>query len=221
MQVDELKTDGNNGFREADGAKAAKVTFMPEQQTKVDELIADAYKRAYAKALKSRTSSDEVESLKSENEALRNERKMASIYRAVSRFNVVDAEEVAKLVSDDIRLDEAGIPYAASGGAEARHKVTVEDYIASWLSDRQHHLRTSGARGAGSQGAKFGRNGLRHNTEDPEAWRKMPREDLDRHLEGGITVNGSAGQVYRFKDIKNPFIEARKRRFKPDGNAGR
>ena len=63
--------------------------------------------------------------------------------------------------------------------------------------------------------------GLRQNTEDPEAWRKMPREDLDRHLEGGITVNGSAGQVYRFKDIKNPFIEARKRRFKQGGNTGK
>ncbi len=216
MQVDELKTGGNNGFKEADGAKVA---FMPEQQTKVDELINDAYKRAYAKALKSRPVSEEVESLKSENEALRNERKMASIYRVVSRFNVVDAEEIAKLVSDDIRLDDAGIPYAVSGGAQSqRQKVTVEDYIASWLGDRQHHLRTGGVRGAGSQGAKFGHNGLRHNTEDPEAWRKMPREDLDRHLEGGITVNGSAGQVYRFKDIKNPFIEARKRRFKQGGN---
>ncbi|MBI5237777.1 MAG: hypothetical protein HY887_05070 [Deltaproteobacteria bacterium] len=219
MQVDELKTGGNDGFKEADGAKVA---FMPEQQAKVDELINDAYKRAYAKALKSRPVSDEVESLKSENEALRNERKMASIYRAVSKFNVVDAEEVAKLVSDDIRLDDAGIPYATSGGAQSqRQKVSVEDYIASWLSNRQHHLRTGGVRGAGSQGAKFGHNGFRHNPEDPEAWRKMPREDLDRRLEGGITVNGSAGQVYRFKDIKNPFIEARKRRFKPGGNTGK
>ncbi len=220
MQVDELKTEGSDGVKEADGARAAKVAFMPEQQARVQELIDEAYKRAYAKALKSRPASDEVERLKSENDALRNERKTAAIYRAVSRFNVVDADEVAKLVSDDIRLDEAGNPYAASGGAQLRDGMSVEDYIASWLSGRPHHLRAGGARGSGSQGARFGNGAFRHNPEDPEAWRKMPREDLDRRLEGGITVNGSAGQVYRFKEVKNPFIEARKRRFKPAGNAG-
>jgi len=41
----------------------------------------------------------------------------------------------------------------------------------------------------------------------------MPREDLERIMKEGINVQGTAGQTYRFRDVKNPFLEARRRKF--------
>ena len=74
-------------------------------------------------------------------------------------------------------------------------------------------MRSSGLAGAGSKSAKFGKPGARHDLSDPNAWRSMPREDLDRLLKEGINIHGSQGQVFGFKDVQNPFKEARKRKF--------
>jgi len=90
----------------------------------------------------------------------------------------------------------------------------MDDYIAQWLSDRPHHLRSAGGAGAGSHGVGFERGNIStRSLGEPSAWQSMPREDLDRYLREGINVHGSAGQVYRFRDVKNPFLDARKRRF--------
>ncbi|MBI5971420.1 MAG: hypothetical protein HY884_09740 [Deltaproteobacteria bacterium] len=216
-QVDELKTGvAGDGPLNAD---VGKVVFQPEQQTRVQELIDDAYKKAYGKAMRSKGAGEEVERLKVEVERLKDERKSAAILRALSRHNVVDAEEVTELLRNRVRMEEdGGLSIAGStGGVQVNGfgaPMTLEEFVGEWLSERPHHLRASGAGGSGSHGALFGNGSfVRQNLNDPASWRNMPRKDLDRLLDEGINVTGTAGQVYSFKDVKNPFIEARKRRF--------
>lgn len=220
-QVDELKTDVNNKAAVAGETQdAPKMSFLPEQQAKVQELIDEAYRKAYSKALRTRTATDEVDGLKEEIKKLRKDRKEAALYRSISRYNVVDADEVAKLLSDRVRLDDGGNVHVIGENGSPRinvsgHPVGLDEYLALWLSERPHHLRAAGATGAGSQGVRFGSGGkASHNLTDHNVWRTMPREDLDRLLKEGVNVYGSAGQVYKFKDVLNPFTEARKKRFK-------
>ncbi len=217
QQVDELKTAAaGDGPLNADGGK---VMFQPEQQARVQELIDDAYKKAYAKAMRGRNSGEEVERLKTEVERLKDERKSAALLRALSRHNVVDAEEVTELLRNRVRTEEDGSLTVAglAGGVQVNGfgaPMTLEEFVGQWLSERPHHLRASGGGGAGSRGALFGGGSfIRQKLDDPASWRNMPRQDLDRLLDEGINVTGTAGQVYSFKDVKNPFIEARKRRF--------
>lgn len=224
-QVDELKTVDGDGRKNGMETGEARLSFEPEQQARVQELIDDAYRRAYAKAQKAKGPSEEVERLKGEVEKLRDERKSAAILRAVTRHNVVDAEEVTELIRSRVRVDEDGnIAVTGDSGAtritSAGLAMSLDEYVAEWLSDRPHHLRSAGPLGAGSRVARFGRSGAtRYNLADPSVWRAMPREELDRLLGEGISVQGAAGQVYSFKDVKNPFVEARKRKFRASANA--
>jgi hypothetical protein len=221
QQVDELKTGiSGDGPDNGGGAEPSRVSFSPEQQAKIQSLIDDAYRKAYAKAQRGASAPEEMERLRSEVEALMQEKKAAALLRAISRHNVVDAEEVAELLRERVRIDgDGGLGVAGrSGGVminASGQPMTLDEYVANWLSERPHHLRQTGMPGAGSQGARFSGTGVsRRGLSDPSVWRDIPREDLDRLLSEGITVQGSSGQSYRFKDVKNPFLEARKRRFK-------
>ena len=213
--VDELKTAEGDGRT---GEDARKVTFFPEQQARVQELIDEAYRKAYSKAQKARGGAEEVEKLKGEVERLKEERKTSSLLKTISRHSVVDVEEVAELVKGRVRLEEDGsLRVLGESGAvkinPSGQPATIDEFIADWLSERPHHLRAAGGIGAGSQGARFGGSGVKQNLTDPASWRTMPREDLDRLLNEGVSVQGSAGQTYRFRDVKNPFLEARRRKF--------
>lgn len=218
-QVDELKTEQGDGFKNGADEHGARVAFNPEQQVKVQHLIDEAYKKAFSKAQRTVGSTEETDRLKSEIEELKEEKKMAAVLRAVSRHNVVDAEEVAELVKNHIKMDEDG-SYAVTGPTGALMvnslgaSMTPDEYISRWLSERPHHLRPARHSGAGSESVMFGGGSARFNLGDASAWRSMPREEVDRLLNEGINVHGSAGQVYRFKNVKNPFVEARKRRLK-------
>ncbi len=213
--VDELKTAEGDGIN---GEGARKVTFLPEQQARVQELIDEAYRKAYSKAQKTKGGSEEVEKLRGEVDRLKEERKLSSLLRAISRHNVVDAEEVAELVKGRVRMDEDGAArvIGESGAVKintAGQPMSIEEFVSEWLGERPHHLRAAVGMGAGSQGARFGSGVARHNLADPNAWRSMPREDLEKIMKEGINVQGSAGQTYRFRDVKNPFLEARRRKF--------
>lgn len=219
-QVDELKT-GDKGDGQLNGQESgsSKVMFLPEQQSRVQELIDDAYKKAYAKAMKGRGANDEVERLKGEVERLKVEKKSAVILRALSRHNVIDADEVAELVKDRVRVNDDGSVSIVGDSGGARINQTgapmgVEEFVLSWLDERPHHLRPAGLTGAGSRPSGFrpGSGVARIDTADPNAWRNMPRAELDRLLREGVVIQGSTGQTYKFKDVKNPFVEARKRK---------
>ncbi|HAO93409.1 MAG: hypothetical protein A2X99_10265 [Deltaproteobacteria bacterium GWB2_55_19] len=214
MQVDELKTVSTDGSSAGDDGR---VSFQPEQQAKVQELIDEAYRKAYAKASK-RSSTEEFERLKTEVERLREERKAAVLLRSISRHGVVDAEEVAELLKRRIRLGEGNEASVTndSGAAMVNSMggpLSVDEFVSAWLSERPHHLRPAAGAGAGSLGARFSYGERRHNLSDPLSWRNMPREELDRLLKDGVNVQGSAGQSYGFRDVKNPFLEARRRKF--------
>jgi len=220
QQVDELKTVEGDGQISGGTAGSSKVSFSQDQQSRVQELIDEAYRKAYAKAHRTITATDEVENLRAEIDGLKEEKKKAALYRAISRYNVVDAEEVAKLIGETVRMDESGNMTVVNGTGSSvintsGHPMGMDEHLAHWLSERPHHLRSSGASGAGSQGVRFSGDGsMRHNLTDPSVWHSIPREELDRLLREGVNVHGSAGQVYRFRDVKNPFLDARKRRFR-------
>ncbi len=208
VQVDEQKTviagDGHETGEQ-------RVSFTPDQQARVQELIDSAYKRAYSKATGPAVRSEEVERLRDEVERFKEYKKSAMILGAISRHNVVDVKEVAELIAPRLELEESG-EIGVRDNASGR-KIGVEEYIDTWLGERPHHLRNSGHAGSGSQSAKFGAPGKRYDLSDPSVWRNMPREDLDQLLREGINVHGTKGQVFGFKDVKNPFREARKRKF--------
>ena len=177
--VDERKTDMKD-----DGLKADSVAFTPPQQSRVQELIDDAYKKAFQKASRVPSGAPELDELRKEVERLKGDKLMASVLRAVARHNVVDAEEVAELISRRVALD-------ASGRAVANDAPNsdIDEYVHGWLLERPHHLRASMAQGAGSIGARYEGKG-RPNLSDPYVWRNMPREDVDRLLKEGVDVHG-------------------------------
>ena len=214
--VDELKTAGNDGSK----AESSKVAFTPEQQEKVQHLIDDAYRKAYSRASKNLSTGEELEVLKKEVETLKGEKKMVAILRAVARHNVVDPEEVAEFISGHVAADAYGrvtVKGDEGKAGEESYPMTLEEYVEKWLSERPHHLRSTGGAGGGSQGARFMEGAkTRYNLNDPKVWRNMPREDLDKLLKEGINVHG-AGQVFRFRDVSNPFLEARKKKFQSGG----
>ena len=220
MHSSEIKTPetGESHGNAAENA-SGRVIFNSEQQVKVQELIDDSYRKAFAKAQRTRSSGEDVEGLRREIEGLKEEKKKLALLKAVSKYNVVDGEEIVKLLEDRVRMDDEGhvIVVNSSGSAkinDAGHPVGMEDFLSQWLSDRPHHLRSGSAGGAGSHGVGFNHGNSRtRSSGDPAAWQSMPREDLDRYLREGSNVQGSAGQVYRFRDVKNPFLAARKRRF--------
>lgn len=221
MQKDAIgRPENDDGHKNATDAGSTKVTFTAEQQTKVQELIDDAYRKAYSKAHRATAPAEEVERMSAEIDGLKREKKKLELMKAISRYNVVDAEEIAELMESRVRMDEAGnISIVNRSGSrkinESGHPMGMEEYLGEWLSARPHHLRVNGATGAGSRGAGFRASGAAsYSLTDPSSWQRMPREDLDRFMREGIDVYGSAGQVYRFKDVKNPFLDARKRRFR-------
>jgi len=214
--VDELKTAGdvspantNDGVHKE--AVLREVAFNDAQQQKVQSLIDDAYKRAYTKALRGATDSDEMRRLRSEVESLKSERKNSTLLKAVARHNVVDPEEVAELLTGKVKYDDHGSVYAESNGK----KVSVDEFVGDWLTDRPHHLRSSPHQGGGSASARkhlTGRNSS-YNLSDPETWRNMPREDFDSFMKEGVVIGGGS-KTLSFKNVSNPFHEARKKKFK-------
>ncbi len=220
MHSSEFKTpEKSNGQGNDSESTSGKVAFNSEQQARVQELIDESYRKAFAKAQRTRSAGEDVEGLRREIEGLKEEKKKLALLKAVSKYNVVDGEEIVKLLDDRVRMDDEGHVTVVNSSGSAKindsgYPVAMDDFISQWLSERPHHLRSAGGAGAGSHGAGFTHGSIGgHSLSDPSSWSTMSREDLDRYLREGINVHGSAGQVYRFRDVKNPFLDARKKRF--------
>ncbi|HHL39618.1 MAG TPA: hypothetical protein ENJ37_03860 [Deltaproteobacteria bacterium] len=215
-QVDEPKTAHRGGGPEEGGASRehGRVEFSPEQQHKVQELIDEAYRRAFAKARSAKTTSEEVAEMKKEIERLRREKRRAAVMSAVSRRDVVDADEVASLIAPHVSEGPGGELYVEDGKSGG---VPLGEYVDRWLSERPHHLRARGAAGAGSGGARFAEARRRYDLSDHTVWRNMPREDFERFMAEGVSVQGASGRSYTFKDVKNPFVQARRMRRQQQG----
>lgn len=216
IEVDEHKTGGAGDGLETG---SSRVSFTPEQQSKMQVYIDNAYKRGLTKGS---SGNDEVKRLSSEVESLMDYKVNSAILEAVSRHNVVDAAEVSELIRRNVKVDESGevsaidsSSFGKDGSGTAR--VALSEYVERWLEDRPHHLRGQGTSGGGSGSARFGGGGKRYDLSNPETWRTMPREDLDQLLKEGINIQSGSGQVFSFKDVTNPFHEARKRRFNNSG----
>lgn len=210
-EVDELKTAGK-GKSEEDGF------FTPTQQGKVQELIDSAYKKAYDKASKNLSGNEEIGVLKKELDSLKEERKSNSILRALSRHNVIDGDEVTELMKRHVLMDGDGSFCVKDDSAFGTgQKISVNEFVDKWLVERPHHLKfdSHGTGGSGSRSSFFNEEKKSHyNLSDPNSWRNMPRDDFERLLKEGVNVQGTSGQTYKFKNLKNPFYEKRKNREK-------
>lgn len=219
--VDEHKTGSNSTTGDGHKTVSSRVEFSTEQQTRVQHLIDEAYRKAYSKAAKNMVPQGELDRMHSEIDVLREDRKRAALLGSVSRHNVVDATEVAELIRPYLQEDESGnFVVNACDGAEGSNGgvlMGVDDFVAGWLSERPHHVRGAGMSGGGSRAALYGEARTRYNLSDPAAWRNMPREELDRLLKDGVDVRGVSGQLFKFKDVRNPFHAARKRKIKIGG----
>jgi hypothetical protein len=208
--VDELKTEVNGGDA---GAESSKGGFSPEQQARVQTLIDDAYRKAYSKAARTGLG-EELVGLKKELASLKEDKLSSAVLRSVAKRNVVDAQEVTELIGRHVHMDDGGRISASEEAAGVDGtRLGLDEFVDHWLADRPHHLRAQSSQGAGSQGARFSARHAHYNLSDPQAWRKMPREELDKYLKDGVNVQGAGGQIFRFRDVQNPFIEARKRKF--------
>ncbi len=215
QSVDEQKT-GVMGEGSEDGS--GRVSFTPEQQGRVQSLIDDAYRKAYSKAARGSGVGEELVGLKKELASLKEDRKASSVLRAVAKRNVVDAQEVTELISRHVQMDESGrISVGADGAGADGMALGLEEYVDQWLAERPHHQRSQGSQGAGSHGSRFSGGQTRYNLSDPQSWRTMPRAELDKYLKDGVNVQGAGGHVFRFRDVANPFVEARKRKFNSGG----
>ena len=217
------KGDGQQHTEKQNTAQAGM--FTPEQQSKVQELIDAAYTKAFKKAeeklaAKSRekkpvkqdtTLPDEAMSqLKGQVEALRSEKKTNALLKAISKHNVMDAEEIAALTSSAVKLnDDNTISIVNENGLERLNAdgraMTVDEYITGWLTTRPHHIRSGGGQGAGSQSAKFGGDAGGANITTPEDIQNLSDKDFKKLISEGVNVKGSRGQTLHFKEITNPF----------------
>ncbi len=215
QSVDEQKT-GVMGEGSEEGS--GRVSFTPEQQGRVQSLIDDAYRKAYSKAARGSGVGEELAGLKKELASLKEDRKASSVLRAVAKRNVVDAQEVTELISRHVQMDESGrISVSAEAAGADGMALGLEEYVDQWLAERPHHQRSQGSQGSGSHGARFSGGQTRYNLSDPQSWRTMPRAELDKYLKDGVNVQGAGGHVFRFRDVANPFVEARKRKFNSGG----
>ncbi|CAG1065996.1 hypothetical protein BAC1_01593 [uncultured bacterium] len=63
-------------------------------------------------------------------------------------------------------------------------------------------------------GVEF-KNAPERDLSAPNTWRTMPREELRKLMDGGVSIPKRGGGFYNFKTPNtNPFLEARKQRFK-------
>lgn len=189
---------------EADKAKKSK-----DKDNKGDE----EWKKAIDKL---RTEAEEKETAyKTQLATMGEEKKTNSILRAIAKHNVVDAGEVAELIRHQIKVNDKGELIVQGDSGEPRinqsgDHMTVDEFIGGWLADRPHHLRVEGGAGAGSPGAKFsGVTSKKYDLTKPETWRNMPKEDLDKALEGGIVIDRLNGPAFKFSRKENPFIQKR------------
>lgn len=224
---------GNAGTGNSDkGASSSsdaggKISFSREQQVKVQELIDEAYRKAYTKANEGAKKDsgagkdtslvdEQLKALSSQVQVLRDEKKNNALLRAIGKHNVIDSEEVAAFTARFIRLnDDNSFTVLNEAGQERLNahakSMSVEEFIADWLTARPHHLRPSGASGAGSMGSTFGPGVSTAAPLTLESIRGMSAEELNKRVAEGISIQGSAGQTFNFKRPANPFIDARKR----------
>lgn len=253
--ADEPIKDGQtvDGGQDNTAGDKDKITFTPGQQSKIQELIDETYRKAFAKANAAKGGdSEEVVKLKTELDRLKvdatkkgdaasneefkkvlekqqmesdakfkeyetklagmnEDKKRASILSAVSRHNVVDADEVSRLIWNDIRVDEQGTLTVQGESGQPRISksgvpMTVGEFIGEWLTSRPHHVKGSASQGAGSAGAGFhGGAGKNIDLSVPGTFSKLTREEKAKVLAEGIKVQGSAGQVFTFKNVRNPY----------------
>ncbi len=258
--------DTGSGSDGSGNADSSKVVFSGEQQGKVQQLINDAYTKAYSKSKsegaaevdrlnaqvksledgkktegktdgKKTGASDEqiqaiVEEMNQKREedakgfkatidSMKNSQVQTDLLMAIAKHNVINAGDVAVLMRGNVELGEDGSLVIKNDNGtpmidldNGGVPISVDTFVTNWLKARPNHLRSSMSQGGGSTGSFGGDSAGKPDLSNLETVRTMPIEDLKKELANGIEVTGSHGQVYKFKDVKNPFVEARRAKHK-------
>ncbi len=84
-----------------------------------------------------------------------------AVLAAATQHGAVAPEQVARLVRNDIRVDEDGRPYVVDAQGNRRTdgrggELTVNSYVEQFLSENPHFQRAAEGRGAGGRGSGGG-----------------------------------------------------------------
>jgi len=136
--------------------------------------------------------------------------KRADILTIASSLNVVNGEQVAQLISPNVKVAEDGTFSVLNDqgqvlyGADSK-PTTVRDYVTAYLNNNPHLVKSSGGTGAGSQGAgpSGTSGGVKFNT--PEDVKNISMEDLNKAMADGINIPVGGGRSLNFKTNTNMF----------------
>lgn len=130
--------------------------------------------------------------------------KRASILTLASELNAINGEQVAQLIAPNVKTADDGSFSVLNAQGQVLYSAdskptTVREYVAAFLNDNPHLVRSSGGGGAGSQGAgPDGASGsVKFNT--VEDVHSMSMKDLNKALADGVSIPGGGGQTYHFK----------------------
>lgn len=153
---------------------------------------------------------DEITQLKEREQQSWDRNKKADILTIAADLGAVNGEQVAQLVSPNVKVAEDGTFSVLNAQGQVLYSAdskptTVREYVTSFLNDNPHLVKSSGGTGAGSQGAgpSGASGGVKFNT--PEDVKNMSKEDFDKAIADGIDIPVSGGRSISFKTNANMF----------------
>ena len=154
---------------------------------------------------------DNLTSIQNELNREREERYRAQVEAIAAELNAVNGAQVAILATPYLKMVDGKLMVVNVEGQTrfnaAGQPMAVREFIGEFLNGNPHLIKASASAGAGSQGARFD-SGAGGKPLTLESVKGMSIEDLKKSMGGdGLNIAGGAGQVFRFKDNKNPFAK--------------
>lgn len=170
------------GALTAKDAEIAKLKEAVEKQSKGGEKDSPNLEmKAALESLKAEREAEKAER-KAEKESVLKKVKTAEILKALGKHNIIDPNAVARLVEDDVQIDASEkITVKGQNGAKISVVTGVDmeldEYLTSWLSERQYFVRASGG-GAGGHRAEGADGGKTKTINRSEFMRLSPAEQM-------------------------------------------
>lgn len=184
-----------HGFESLDEVAKLKKAQAEREKAELEE-------RQEYKQLAERIRAEKDEEIKRRDEELKRVRSQylssqaeRAVIAAATTHGAVVPEQVARLIRDDIRVDEDGRPYVADAQGNPRTDgkggdLTVDAYVSRFLTDNPHFQRAADGRGAGGRGGggnpppTHGDIDIERAKRDPDYFLEHEKE-IERRIKSG------------------------------------